>query len=306
MTGLSKEEPLYARPETVADLLGQAKPGDVLRNLLYQASQSERAWEALRESIEKLFGYHLLPPDAAGAYIVAEYEISQDGPQFDISSAGSGFQQVLMLLTFLNTRPATVLLLDEPDAHLHVILQDSIYGELRAVAARQRSQLVIATHSEVIINSVDPRELWVVMQSPRPLAEDAEKSRLIRSLRLLSNTDIMLAMESDGILYLEGYTDLEILRAWARVLGHRASDLLQRVFWKPTAWETRQGAEGVRAQAELSKGTVVAKFRTMRIFRSSIKRLNSIISSTVISKEWLITISQTASAAFTTGGKRQE
>ena len=36
-----------------------------------------------------------------------------------------------MLLTFLNTRPGSVLLLDEPDAHLHVILQDAIYGELR-------------------------------------------------------------------------------------------------------------------------------------------------------------------------------
>ena len=36
-----------------------------------------------------------------------------------------------MLLTMLNTRPGAVLLLDEPDAHLHVILQDAIYGELR-------------------------------------------------------------------------------------------------------------------------------------------------------------------------------
>ena len=86
-----------------------------------------------------------------------------------------------MLLTFLNTRPATVLLLDEPDAHLHVILQDAIYGELHEVAARQRSQLIIATHSEVIINSVDPRELWVMLQTARPLAEDAEKGRLVKS-----------------------------------------------------------------------------------------------------------------------------
>lgn len=145
MTGLSKDEPLYARPETVADLLGQAKPGDVLRNLLYQAGQSEAAWNALTASIHKLFGYALLPPDAAGPYIVAEYRPGPEGPELDISSAGSGFQQVLMLLTFLNTRPATVLLLDEPDAHLHIIQQDAIYGELRAVAERQRSQLVIAS-----------------------------------------------------------------------------------------------------------------------------------------------------------------
>jgi predicted ATPase len=172
MTGLSKEEPLYANPETVADLLGQAKPGDVLRNLLAQVSRSEKAWSELSTSIERLFGYRLLPPDASGAYIIAEYQASEGGPRLDISSAGSGFQQVLMLLTFLNTRPATVLLLDEPDAHLHVLLQDSIYGELRAVAAREQSQLIMATHSEVIINSVDPRELWVTLQTVRPLAED--------------------------------------------------------------------------------------------------------------------------------------
>jgi predicted ATPase len=248
MSGLSKEEPLYARPETVADLLGQAKPGDVLRNLLYQANQSETAWTALCVSIEKLFGYRLLPPDATGAYIVAEYQALADGPRFDISSAGSGFQQVLMLLTFLNTRPAAVLLLDEPDAHLHVILQDSIYGELRSVAARQGSQLIMATHSEVIINSVEPRELWVMLQTVRPLAEDDEKSRLIKSLKILSNTDIMIAIDAPGILYVEGHTDLEILRAWANVLDHPAADLLKRVFWKPTVWEPRLGAGGIKAQ----------------------------------------------------------
>lgn len=248
MTGLSKEEPLYARAETVADLLGQAKPGDVLRNLLVQANHSEKAWIALCNSIEKLFGYRLLPPDATGAYIVAEYQAIPDGPKFDISSGGSGFQQVLMLLTFLHTRPASVLLLDEPDAHLHVILQDAIYGELHEVAARQRSQLIIATHSEVIINAVDPRELWVMLQTARPLAEDAEKGRLVKSLRILSNTDIMLVMNAEGILYVEGRTDLDILRAWAKALNHRAHDLLQRVFWKPTVWEPRSGGEGIKAK----------------------------------------------------------
>ncbi len=66
----------------------------------------------------------------------------------------------------LNTRPGAVLLLDEPDAHLHVILQDAIYGELRSTAARTGAQLVIATHSEVIINSVDARELCVLLDRP--------------------------------------------------------------------------------------------------------------------------------------------
>jgi hypothetical protein len=140
MTGLSTDEPVYRRPK-LDQLLGQGKPGDVLRNLLVEAHESEEAWAALTECIQRLFGYEVLPPDSSGADIVAEYRTRDGGPRLDIASAGSGFQQVLMLLTFLHTRPASVLLIDEPDAHLHIILQDAIYGELRfrsftVVAAR--------------------------------------------------------------------------------------------------------------------------------------------------------------------------
>lgn len=53
---------------------------------------------------------------------------------------------------------------------------------------------------------------------------------------------------AEGILYVEGRMDLDILRAWARALNHRAQDLLQRAFWRPTVWEPRSGAEGVKAQ----------------------------------------------------------
>lgn len=248
MSGLGTEEPLYQRPK-VDQLLGQAKPGDVLRNLLVEASGSERAWMGLQQSIRRLFGFELAPPDATGPHILAEYRERLGGPALDIASAGSGFQQVLMLLAFLQTRPGSVLLLDEPDAHLHVILQDAIYSELRAVAAQQRSQLVIATHSEVIINAVEPRELCVILGQPRMLATTEERARLIESLRVLSHADIMLALDAPGVLYLEDYPDLEVLRAWARVLDHPARGLLTtRLFWKRTVVETRPGASGVRAR----------------------------------------------------------
>ena len=248
MTGLGTEEPLYARRETLDALLGQAKPGDILRNLLVEASQNDTAWRALGEAIHRLFGLDLLHPEV-GAFITAEYRRGASGPAFDIASAGSGFQQVLMLLTFLHTRPGSVLLLDEPDAHLHVILQDAIYGELRAVAAAQKSQLIIATHSEVIINAVEPKELCVMLHRPRPLADTDERALLIKSLGALSNEDIMLALEAPGVLYLEDYTDLEILRAWAKVLGHPAYELLTtRLFWKKTVAQPRPGAAGIKAR----------------------------------------------------------
>jgi hypothetical protein len=248
MTGLSTEEPVYQIPK-LDQLLGQAKPGEVLRNLLVAAHASQDAWTALDRSIRRLFRYELLPPDSTGPHILAEYMQRPGGPKLDIASAGSGFQQVLLLLAFLHSRRASVLLLDEPDAHLHVILQDAIYGELRAVAAKQDSQLIIATHSEVIINAVDPRELLVMINRPRPLADTEERALLVRSLGVLTHEDVLMAEEAPGVLYLEDYTDLEILRAWALTLKHKAYDVLTtRLFWRKTVSRPRPGAAGISSR----------------------------------------------------------
>ena len=254
MNGVGIEEPVFQAPK-VDQLLGLGRPGEVLRNLLVEASRDEIAWNVLQASIAKLFGYRLRPPDTGAAHIVVDYEtadLSADHPILEIASAGSGFQQVLMLLALLNTRPGALLLLDEPNAHLHVLLQHGIYNELRTLAARQHSQLIIATHSEVVINAVEPRELYVMLNEPRRVADNVERSRLISSLRVLSNSDVMQALEVCGVLYLEDYTDIDILRAWAARLGHRAEKLLTtEVMWKPTVFQTRQTGvrnTGVRAR----------------------------------------------------------
>jgi len=246
MSGLGTEEPVYQRPK-INQLLGQGKPGDVLRNLLVEASEDQDAWERLTASIKKMFNYILLPPNTDGPNIIAEYRHRADGARYDIASAGSGFLQVLMLLTFLSSRPGTVLLLDEPDAHLHVILQDVIYSELRAAAQTNNSQLIIATHSEIVINAVDPRELCALVGAPRKLANDAERASLILSLSSLSNLDLVLARQKKKVLYLEGHTDLDLLSVWAHLLSHRLAGFMEQPFWKPAVFETRQGAAGIKA-----------------------------------------------------------
>ncbi len=169
MTGVGIDEPLFLPPK-IEQLLCRGRPGEVLRNLLAEAYDDEAAWDALQASVGKLFGYELLSPDASGAHILAEYRMAGDGPAFDVASAGSGFQQVLMLLALLNSRPGAVLLLDEPGAHLHVIQQDAVHRELRAIAARSRSQLIVATHSQAFIDSMGPHALRVMPDRPRSAA----------------------------------------------------------------------------------------------------------------------------------------
>ena len=246
--GLEIEEVAVNNPEWMRTALGRQRPGSILRNLLLEVSHGPH-WDTLCHSMRKLFGIELLVPQTAGGVIICEYQGSGQTYALDILSAGSGLHQILLLLTVLYTRGGSVLLIDEPDAHLHVFLQDTVYAELRRVAAATQSQIVLATHSEVIFRAVPPEQLVLMMGTPRRLVDGIERNQLARAMGILDHTDVIAALDAPGVLYLEGHTDLNLLRAWANVLEHPLAGFLDRQpFWKPQVWELRDGADGIRAQ----------------------------------------------------------
>jgi predicted ATPase len=219
--------------------IGRGKSGDILRNLLLEVSHKEKDWAALVLDIQELFNVKLLLPEYSEAlpFILCEYldGIPAEGkgkgglPQFDIASGGSGFHQVLLLLSFFYARPATVFLLDEPDAHLHVILQRQIYDRLRTVASRRDCQLIIATHSEVILDSTPPGRVVSFLGKPHPLVRADQRDQVREAMSRLTTLDLLLAEQGRAVLYCEGESDFDILHAWSEVLNHPA----KRFFSKP-------------------------------------------------------------------------
>ena len=229
MTGVGTDEPLLQAPK-IDQLLGLGRPGEVLRNLLADANHDEAAvGNVLRAAIVEPVR---LPTASPGYHRRAHSRgitrrVRQEERPLTWRARAAVFQQVLMLLTAA-PYPARRrgIAGTKPDAHLHMILQDAIFHELRSAAARHGSQIIAATHSEVVINAVEPRELLVTLSQPRLVADNAERSRLITSLRVLDNADVMQALDVRGVLYVEDYTDINILRAWAETLEHRALSLL--------------------------------------------------------------------------------
>jgi hypothetical protein len=249
--GLSTRE-LKLDPESIETLLGEQKPGEVVRNLLLQVSKGN-SWQKVADVVQRLFGVELLTPQTVGGQIVCEYRQPAAALPFDLLNAGAGMQQVVMLLACLYWRRGSVVLVDEPDAHLHVFLQDSIFSELRRAAAETKSQLVIATHSEVIFNSAAPEQICVMMGRPRRLSSPEELKQLRQAVAVLQQSDLIAALAAPGILYLEGYTDLSLLREWARILQHPAADYLSRTpFWHPVVWNPGQDLRGIKAQEHYS------------------------------------------------------
>lgn len=232
MSGLTARE---ARLEMGAiDVhLGEGRTAEVLRNLCWQVlaqDSGEERWRAIVERVRALFGAELNEP----RYIKERGELlldyrTREGITLDISASGRGQQQTLLLLAHMAANPGAVLLLDEPDAHLEILRQRQIYQELSEHARETNSQIVAASHSEVILNEAAGRDT-VIAFIGNPHRLNSRASQLLKALRDIGFEDYYLAEETGWVLYLEGATDLAMLYAFAASLAHPAQKHLERPF----------------------------------------------------------------------------
>ncbi len=232
MSGLADRE-FVKQPGEVSVLIGQGQTAQILRNLCYRIYQdTERNhWRDVVTHLDDLFGIQLLEPQ----YIAERSEITMAyqhrGNRLDLSSAGRGCQQTLLLLAHLYSNPGAILLLDEPDAHLEILRQRQTYNLLIRVAEQLGSQVIAASHSEVVLNEAAGRDVVVAFVG-RPHRMDDRGSQVLKSLRDIGFDQYLQAEETGWVLYLENSTDLAILQAFAEALDHEARVFLKRPFVK--------------------------------------------------------------------------
>ena len=223
-----REDPLTK--DGVRAKLRRGQMAEVLRNVLRFIAEDEAKWKRLQEAIRSFFGYELLAP-SSGAYVIANYRHRAGDREYDLSSAASGFLQVLAVYAGLLFDNAAVILVDEPDAHLHFFLQEKIYRDLQRFAMATNSQLLMATHSEVLIKTAKLEHLRLLWRGFRAMPTNKQVNEVMR----LDNSKLVLAETALCVLYVEGESDLHNMREWARVLSHPAFEFLDKPFWEATA-----------------------------------------------------------------------
>ena len=233
MSGLSSLEAML-QPGTVNVLLGQGRTAEVLRNLCFQVfSHQPQGWEkVLVPRMQQLFGATILEPQynsERGEITLRYRDARMPNLELDLASSGRGFQQTLLLTAYLLLHPNSVIMLDEPDAHLEILRQRQIYQAITETATQQSSQLLIATHSEVLLNEAGDRHtVTAFVGSPHRM--DGWSSQVFKALAEIGFENYLQAAQKGWVLYLEGSTDLAVLRAFARQLGHQAEAFLERPF----------------------------------------------------------------------------
>lgn len=229
LSGLSPEEP-ELQLGRINVLLGQGRSGEVLRNLCLRVFEAHPdRWDAVKRGMSRTFGVILNDPARDAARGIIELSYREQGVELDITSAGRGLQQVLLLLAHMHGNPNAVLLLDEPDAHLEVIRQREIYATLTELARNLGNQLIIASHSEIVLQDATARDV-VVSFVGTPRRVDDRGSQILKALKDIRAEDYYQAERKGFVLYLEGSTDLAILLEIANLIGHPAARVLSEPF----------------------------------------------------------------------------
>lgn len=219
MSGLETEEAIL-QPGRIDVLLGQGQTAQVLRNLcLMVAKDTPEDWSRIVVLMRRLFNVTLeTPQETTRGAIEMRYQQPGVREPLDVSSSGRGFQQMLLIFAYLYSHKRSVLLVDEPDAHLEILRQKQVYVLLRDIASENQSQVVIVTHSEVILDEALDNNLSLLMEGK--VNDLARKPEIRNSLKHFGAEHYIKALERGYVFYVEGGTDVDMLRALAERLSH--------------------------------------------------------------------------------------
>jgi ABC-type glutathione transport system ATPase component len=189
-----------------------------------RGAEGEADWNRITEIMSRLFLVSLNKPQMVptrGSFILT-YKQQDIDNDLEISLAGRGMQQILLILAFLFWHKNSIILVDEPDAHLEILRQKQVYDILNHLAAENNSQIIIATHSEAILDEAVETNLTLLLHGKAVnMANDARVGTHIRnSLQNYGIEHYYKAKLNPRILIVEGSTDKEILKEFAKHLDH--------------------------------------------------------------------------------------
>jgi predicted ATPase len=239
-------------------LIGQGLSGGVIRNVLYDmwdTNKEERkrlrgtktkisspdlaslrktdSWELLLRALGDLFGMGLTVSEFDDRYHtylnVETFRGKMNGPAIkrakndasrDLMVEGSGFLQWLSVYALALSPDVDVVLLDEPDAHLHASLQVELVRYLSDLAIVKQKQVLMATHSTELIKGFDSKSIIEVKGSKaKYLGEEAQKIGVLAGIGTSYSPRLHQLTQHRRLLIVEGTFDQAILPIWAEKLG---------------------------------------------------------------------------------------
>lgn len=162
----------------------------VFRNILWTLRQNAEAWSSFCANISHIFPNLLL--DVSFEQNIQEHILAvaiRDDGNLPIDSCGTGVLQAVQTLAYIDLYKPKVLVLDEPDSHLHPDNQRRMARLLANLAEHREFQIVASTHSRHLLDelSLTPNISWISGGKVRP--ENTDRVEMLLELGALDLGD---------------------------------------------------------------------------------------------------------------------
>ena len=269
----------FMSPADRRGMIGRGLAGGIIRNLLldmHRANEARRKelkgdrtkikntdlarlrrddpWEILRSTLIDVFQTELsVTPfnEAYHSYIrVQTIKGSSQTGKFvpyvganprDMMAEGTGFLQWLSVYSLALDGAVDILLLDEPDAHLHPSLQSQLIERLEDLVNSENKQALLATHSTEILRWADHRRILSFAKSKaKYLASDEGKIPLFLGLGSDYAPKLDPLRRCKRMIIVENMSDFRLLQIWGNRLGVALPQNLVAWPWTGGAKERKQ------------------------------------------------------------------
>ena len=142
------------------------------------------------------------------------------GERIPLSDAGTGVSQILFFIALVLFSPCgRTFLVDEPHVFLHPAAERQLSSFIRE---HSEHSYIIATHSPLLINTLDPVWLWLVSRDERgtlirPIYQSIQGRQLLFSELGIKSGEVAIA---DRILFVEDDSDCDIYKILLGKLGY--------------------------------------------------------------------------------------
>lgn len=249
LAGISQKEELKS-PALVRRGVASGDANLYLRNVIYYLDKEDKL-DDLNELLVEIFpsiSIYIEFDEDKDTYLTVWFYDEQLDKSFPIELSGTGLLQVLQLLAYIIYFKPKMLLLDEPDSHLHPDNQSVLAEALSLIVDRTETQILLSTHSKHIIDALYGEANFIWMKEGEVIAQgkNLDKLSLFMDLGALNDFDRVRAGHVDYIFLTED-RDKKFLK---KLLVHNGFNLDKTAIY---SYKTCTNIQGAIVSADLLK-----------------------------------------------------
>lgn len=182
----------FRSPGILSRAAARGDANNFFRNIIYQLKTNDEKWTTFINDFKYIF-----PNTDINVNFNFEKDefidinIVHSNKSLPIDSAGTGILQTIQILSYINLYSPKILILDEPDSHLHPNNQRLLAEKLHSLAIENDFQIILSTHSRHLLYSFEDLAKINWISAGKIVEEDINIINVLVDLGALDKGDFL-------------------------------------------------------------------------------------------------------------------